>query len=192
MAWAKRPDTTVGRRKDGHAQLRVDRPAARVDVTFGTGAYVRCRGKGRKTRCTPIHPDVVPVLKLWLDLEPAAPVFPSSRGGPLSADALQRLVRKHAAAAAAHCPSLAEKTITRPGTCDRSARDLGRNHTGRGAPAEARIRCAEFILDRALGRPPAVQQLSVGVRPSYVFDAPAVARSFDKWAPIAHSCGSSA
>jgi integrase/recombinase XerD len=87
----------------------------RMDVTFGTGAHVRCRGKGRKTRCTPIHPDVVPVVKLWLeerDPEPAAPVFPSSRGGPLSADALQRLVRKHVAAAAAHCPSLAQKTIT--------------------------------------------------------------------------------
>lgn len=44
--------------------------------------------------------------------EPTVPVFPSSRGGPLKADALQRLVRKHVATAAAHCPSLAQKTIT--------------------------------------------------------------------------------
>lgn len=86
-----------------------------TDVTLGTGAHVRCRGKGRKTRCTPLHPDVVPILKSWLQEQrpnPAAPVFPSLRGSPLSADALQRLVRKHVSAAAARCPSLAEKTIS--------------------------------------------------------------------------------
>lgn len=87
----------------------------RADVILGTGAHVRCHGKGRKTRCTPLHPDVVPHLKSWLDeqdTDPAAPVFPSSRGGRLSADALQRLVSKHVAAAAARYPSLAEKKIS--------------------------------------------------------------------------------
>jgi len=87
----------------------------RVDINLGTGAHVRCHGKGRKTRCTPLHPDVVPTLKSWLDEQepdPAAPVFPSSRGGPLSADALQRLVGKHVAAAAARYPSLSEKKIS--------------------------------------------------------------------------------
>lgn len=66
-------------------------------------------------RCTPLHPDVVPVLRSWLQEcspDPEGPVFPSSRGGPLSADALQRLVQKHTCAAVAHCPSLAERTIT--------------------------------------------------------------------------------
>ena len=87
----------------------------RMDVTFGTGANVRCHGKGRKTRCTPLHPDVVPTLTAWLqeqNPDPATPVFASSRGGHLSADALQRLVHKHVAAAAVCCPSLAEKKIT--------------------------------------------------------------------------------
>lgn len=87
----------------------------REDVTLETGAHVRCHGKGRKTRCTPLHPDIIPTLKSWLheqDPDPAAPLFPSSRGGRLSADALQRLVSKHVAAAAARCPSLAEKKIT--------------------------------------------------------------------------------
>lgn len=87
----------------------------RLDVVLGTGAHVRCHGKGRKTRCTPLHPDVVAALTSWLheqDPEPATPVFPSSRGGRLSADALQRLVCKHALAAAERCPSLAEKKIT--------------------------------------------------------------------------------
>jgi integrase/recombinase XerD len=84
-------------------------------VLAGTGSHVRCQGKGRKTRRTPLHPEVVPVLASWLDEHgpgPAAFVFPSSRGGRLSADALQRLVAKHVAAAAAICPSLAEKRIT--------------------------------------------------------------------------------
>lgn len=87
----------------------------RVDVNLGTGAHVRCHGKGRKTRCTPLPPDVVPTLTSWLQEQspdPATPVFPSSRGGRLSADALQRLVGKHVAAAAARCPSLAQKKIT--------------------------------------------------------------------------------
>jgi integrase len=87
----------------------------RVDVILGTGAHVRCHGKGRKTRCTPLHPDVVPILSSWLrerDSDPTSPVFPTLGGGRLSADALQRLVRKHVAAAAARCPSLAEKKIT--------------------------------------------------------------------------------
>src|SRR2546429_213945 len=34
----------------------------RTDVTLGTGPHVRCRGKGRKMRCTPLRPDVVAVL----------------------------------------------------------------------------------------------------------------------------------
>ena len=87
----------------------------RCDVVLGTGAHVRCHGKGRKTRCTPLHPDVVPVLRSWLQErspDPERPVFPSLRGGPLSPDALQRLVHKHVSAAVAHCPSLAERTVT--------------------------------------------------------------------------------
>jgi integrase/recombinase XerD len=29
------------------------------DIAFGPGAHVRCRGKGRKERCTPLRPDTV-------------------------------------------------------------------------------------------------------------------------------------
>jgi len=32
------------------------------DVTLGKGAHVRCRGKGRKERCTPLRKDAVSVL----------------------------------------------------------------------------------------------------------------------------------
>ena len=85
------------------------------DVELGVGAHVRCFGKGRKMRCTPLRPDVVAVLRTWLSErrgEPADPAFPSSRGGRLSADALQRLVTRHAATAQLTCPSLRTKSVT--------------------------------------------------------------------------------
>lgn len=85
------------------------------DVGFGTGAHIRCFGKGRKARCTPLRPDVADVLKEWLseqDGDASDPVFPSSRGSRLSSDALQRLVSRHAATARKSCPTLAGKTVT--------------------------------------------------------------------------------
>ena len=87
----------------------------RQDVELGTGAHVRCLGKGRKTRCTPLRPDVIKILKEWMSHQggkPEDPVFPSSNGGRLSADALQRLVARHVAAARQRCPTLASKTVT--------------------------------------------------------------------------------
>ena len=36
------------------------------DVALGTGAHVRCTGKGRKTRCVPLRKDTVKVLRAWL------------------------------------------------------------------------------------------------------------------------------
>ena len=85
------------------------------DIAFGTGAHVRCLGKGRKIRCTPLRPDIAAHLQEWLaELRggPADPVFPSSRGGQLSADALQHLVTRHAATGSLTCPSLSTKKVT--------------------------------------------------------------------------------
>ena len=85
------------------------------DVEIDTGPHVRCFGKGRKTRCTPLRPDVAEAVEVWSaeqSADPQSPVFPSSRGGPLSADALQRLVVRYATAAGHECPSLTEKTVT--------------------------------------------------------------------------------
>jgi len=87
----------------------------RQDVTFGTGAHVRCYGKGRKLRCTPLRRDVTKVLEAWLrepPPEPDTPVFPSSRGGRMSVDAVERLVAKHVATARQRCPSLEAKRVT--------------------------------------------------------------------------------
>ena len=89
----------------------------RQDVELGTGAHVRCLGKGRKLRCTPLRPDVAVVLKGWMSQQtgqPDDPVFPSSRGARrrLSADALQRLVSKYVIRARRACPSLVGKKVT--------------------------------------------------------------------------------
>ncbi len=95
-----------------NAELRSLR---RRDVDLGAGAHVRCSGKGRKTRCTPLRRDVVAALKPWLaecGNAPDEPVFPSSRGGFLSADALQRLVARHVTTASTKCSSLGGRSIT--------------------------------------------------------------------------------
>ncbi|MHB8876920.1 MAG: tyrosine-type recombinase/integrase [Myxococcaceae bacterium] len=92
------------------------RSLRRRDVGFGVGAHIRCSGKGRKTRCTPLRRDVAAILQAWLAERPGgpdAPVFPSARdGGFLSADALQGLVARHVSVASATCSSLVGRTIT--------------------------------------------------------------------------------
>jgi integrase/recombinase XerD len=85
------------------------------DVDLGTAAHVRCHGKGRKERITPLTTQARGVLRVWLAErrgEPCDPLFPSRRRGPLSRDAVALLVAKHAAAATPICPSLAGKTIS--------------------------------------------------------------------------------
>ncbi len=85
------------------------------DVQFGRGAHVRCLGKGRKQRCTPLRQDAAAALRAWLDErhgEPAAPVFPNRQGGVLSHDGLAYLLGKHLAVARQTCPSLQGKRVT--------------------------------------------------------------------------------
>jgi len=85
------------------------------DVVLGTGAHVRCDGKGRKSRCTPLRKEVATVLGTWLrELRglPEEPVFPSTRGGFLSRDAIEHRVARHATIAQGLCPSLQDKRVT--------------------------------------------------------------------------------
>jgi integrase/recombinase XerD len=87
----------------------------RRDVELGTGAHLRCLGKGRKDRATPLTAGTVAVLRAWLGEQPGTPdtpLFPTSGGRPLSRDAVSLLVARHARRAAATCPSLATKTVT--------------------------------------------------------------------------------
>ena len=85
------------------------------DVQLGGGAHVRCQGKGRKDRCTPLSTHTVAVLKTWMrerDAKPSAPLFPTRRGTSLSPDAVERLVAEHVRQAAVGCPSLRNKKVT--------------------------------------------------------------------------------
>ena len=85
------------------------------DVVLGTGAHIRCLGKGRKERCTPLRRDTAKALQIWLKErrgDDAQPLFPSIRGDPLSRDALEHLVRKHCRTAVRSCPSLAGKRVS--------------------------------------------------------------------------------
>ena len=86
-----------------------------ADVHLGDGAHVRCRGKGRKGRCTPLRQQTVAVLQAWLKrlaAPTAAVLFPSRRGGALSRDAVEHLVAKHVASAARACGSLGGKSVS--------------------------------------------------------------------------------
>lgn len=87
----------------------------RADVHLGTGAHVRCHGKGRKERATPLTANTVRVLRSWLAEQPGpptGPLFPSNRGGPMSLDALEQRLNHHAQTAQNTCQALAHKKIT--------------------------------------------------------------------------------
>ena len=85
------------------------------DIVLGTGAHVRCTGKGRKERCTPLRKETVTAVRAWLREHngiSSAPLFPNARGGHLSADGVQHLLHKHVDTAKRHCPSLSSKRVT--------------------------------------------------------------------------------
>jgi len=97
--------------------LRVSELTAltRGDLELGTGAHLRCNGKGRKERITPLTNEVCSVLRVWLSElrgEPGDALFPSRRSGQLSSGAVGVLVTRHARTAATSCPSLGTKTVT--------------------------------------------------------------------------------
>lgn len=116
-------DTWIGRRDHALLTLAVQTglrvaeltSLRRQDLTMTTGPHVRCRGKGRKQRATPLTSGTVTTLREWTkahDAQPDSPLFPTRRGTPLSTDAVERLVKKYATAAAMRCPSLATRRVT--------------------------------------------------------------------------------
>lgn len=114
--WAGRRDRTLllvavqsGLRASELIGLRCE------DIVLGAGAHVRCEGKGRKERCTPLRKDTVRALHNWLrehQGQPTAPLFPSARGKALSLDGLAYLLAKHLTAARQCCSSLRTKRVT--------------------------------------------------------------------------------
>jgi integrase/recombinase XerD len=85
------------------------------DVRLGAGAHVRCHGKGRKERITPLTRPTAKVLKSWLGERkgvPEDPLLPTATGTRLSREAVGKLVAKHVLAASGICPSLRSKAVS--------------------------------------------------------------------------------
>jgi site-specific recombinase XerD len=85
------------------------------DVTIAATSQIRCVGKGRKERITPLGRHTAPLLRRWIDERTApaiAPLFPARHGGPLSRDAVERLVKKYTKLAADKCPTLLRKHVS--------------------------------------------------------------------------------
>ena len=85
------------------------------DVQLGAGAHVRCLGKGRKQRCTPLTTQTAATLRVWMQErkgQPSDPLFPTSRGSSLTRAAVALLVAKYAKVAEQHCPTLRNKIVS--------------------------------------------------------------------------------
>ena len=85
------------------------------DIHLERGAHVRCEGKGRKQRCTPLTRTTVQALRAWVreqGKDEAKILFPSARGGRMSHDSVQYLVAKYAKSAAKSCITLRKKQVT--------------------------------------------------------------------------------
>lgn len=116
MTWFGRRDRTLlltlvqtGLRVSELTGLRV------ADIELGTGAHLRCIGKGRKERATPLRADSRDALRSWVAQSGVtldAPLFSTIKGVPLSRDAVERIVRKHAISAPVTCRTLATKRVS--------------------------------------------------------------------------------
>ena len=85
------------------------------DVVLETGAHIRCEGKGRKQRATPLRRETVAVMSQWLNErrgQASDPLFPTLQGDRMSRDALEHLVKRHIKTAAQGCPSLVGKRVS--------------------------------------------------------------------------------
>jgi integrase/recombinase XerD len=85
------------------------------DLTLGTGAHVRCVGKGRKERATPLTSTTVEVLRTWLTerrVTPTDPLFATTTGRPLSRYGIDDIIDRHVHTATRSCPTLASKAVS--------------------------------------------------------------------------------
>jgi site-specific recombinase XerD len=88
---------------------------SRTDVSLDVGAHIRCVGKGRKERATPLTGLTVAVLRPWLAEHtgsPDSPLFPTRTGTRLSHDAIEHRLTSHVATARTTCPTLNDKHVT--------------------------------------------------------------------------------
>jgi integrase/recombinase XerD len=115
--------TWIGRRDRTMIQLAIETglrvseltALTRADTHLGTAAHVACHGKGRKDRITPLTKPTAHALHTWLRERgggPPDPVFPTSRGYPLTRDAVARRITLYTQIAATDCPTLHAKNVT--------------------------------------------------------------------------------
>jgi integrase/recombinase XerD len=120
---APNTSTWIGRRDHAllllasHTGLRVSELTGLniADLQTGPGPHVRCHGKGRKDRITPLTTPCAATMRTWITergghLDDV--LFPSRRGTRLSRDAVERLVTKYAAVAEKACPTMQDKHVT--------------------------------------------------------------------------------
>ncbi len=84
------------------------------DIQLGTGAHVRCEGKGRKQRTVPLTTPAQTVLTAWMAERagrPGDPLFVTRTGRRLSRDAIEQRVTTHGGTATTNCPSLKSKQL---------------------------------------------------------------------------------
>jgi site-specific recombinase XerD len=138
------PDTSswIGRR-DQAILLLVLQTGLRVselinlncgDVVLGQGAHVRCEGKGRKQRSTPLRRDTIKTVQAWLRERAGRdddPAFPTIRGDRLSRDAVEHIVHKYTMAASKACASLKGKRVSPHVLRHSTAMDLLQNGVDR-------------------------------------------------------------
>lgn len=84
------------------------------DTHLGPSSWVKCRGKGRKERSTPLDATIADHIRDWVirnNLSTTDPLFLTRQGAALSRNALWRLIAKHAASVADK-PEMATAHVT--------------------------------------------------------------------------------
>ncbi len=89
----------------------------RADVHTGRpAAHIATRGKGRKTRITPLDTTTTTAIRAWLTENPGPPAAHvlTARGTTrkMTTDAVAQRLKLHAASAALTCPTIATKNVT--------------------------------------------------------------------------------
>lgn len=98
--------------------LRVSELTAltRADIALPPAAHVRCTGKGRKDRTTPISSQLSTAIKVFMQEKPGAPTDPlfTAQGThrKMTTDAVAQRLTTHTHTAAAGCPTPISRPIT--------------------------------------------------------------------------------
>jgi len=85
------------------------------DITLGSSSHVRCVGKGRKERVTPITKKTASIIKSWFNENKPNNenlVFTNARKGKLSRDGFRYILKKHIKRASNNCVTLKRKSIS--------------------------------------------------------------------------------